>query len=88
MSNKRLEHLWENQKQIEARIQEIKAQESTEKRKEDTRKKILLGAMVMHLIETGYWPKDEIYEQLDKFLDKPIERQLFGLSELGQNQEE
>ena len=88
MSNKRLEHFWENQKQIEDRIQEIKAQESTEKRKEDTRKKILLGAMVMHLIETGYWQKEEIYKQLDKFLDKPIERQLFGLSELEQDEEE
>ena len=54
MSSNRLEYLWENQKQIEARIQEIKAQESTEKRKEDTRKEILLGAMVMRLIETGY----------------------------------
>ena len=88
MSNKRLEHFWENQKQIEDRIQEIKAQESTEKRKEDTRKKILLGAMVMHLIETGYWQKEEIYKQLDKFLDKPIERKLFGLSELEQDEEE
>ena len=87
MSNKRLENLWENPKQPWARIQEIKAQESTEKRKEDTRKKILLGAMVMHLIETGYWSKESIYEQLDKFLDKELDRQLFGLSELQQDEE-
>ena len=40
----------------------------------------------MHLIEIGYWPKEEIYEQLDKFLDEPIERQLFGLSELEQDE--
>ena len=87
MSSNRLEYLWENQKQPWARIQEIKAQESTEKRKEDTRKEILLGAMVMRLIETGYWPKEQIYEQLDEFLDKPIERKLFGLVELEQNGE-
>ena len=43
--------------------------------------------MVMHLIETGYWQKEQIYEQLDKFLDKPIERKLFGLVELEQNGE-
>ncbi len=53
--------------------------ESTKKRKEDTRKKILLGALVVHLIETGYFQKEEIYKQLDKFLDKEIDRKLFGL---------
>ena len=41
----------------------------------------------MHLIEIGYWQKEEIYEQLDKFLDKPIERQLFGWSELQEDEE-
>ena len=34
----------------------------------------------MKLIENGYWPKEEIYEQLDKFLDKEIDRKLFGLA--------
>ena len=33
----------------------------------------------MKLIETGYWQKEEIYEKLDKFLDKELDRQLFGL---------
>ncbi len=79
MSNKRLEHLLEKKKQIEARIQKIKAQESAKKRKEDTRRKILLGALVQHLIKTGYWSEEEIYKQLDKFLDKPIDRKLFDL---------
>ncbi len=82
MSNSRIERikdLEEKKKQIQARIQKLKAQESTKKRKEDTRRKILLGAMVMKLIETGYWQKEEIYEQLDKFLDKELDRRLFGL---------
>ncbi len=79
MSNKRLEHLLEKKKLLEARIQKLKAIESAKKRKEDTRKKILLGALVVHLIETGYFQKEEIYKQLDKFLDKEIDRKLFGL---------
>ena len=41
----------------------------------------------MHLIETGYWSKESIYEQLDKFLDKELDRQLFGWSELQQDEE-
>ena len=84
----RIKELEQKKKQIEARIQKLKAIESTKKRKEDTRRKILLGAMVMKLIETGYWQKEEIYEQLDKFLDKAIDRKLFGLSELQQDEEE
>ncbi len=81
MSNKRLEHLLEKKKLLEARIQKLKAQESAKKRKEDTRRKILLGALVQYLIKTGYWSSDEIYSQLDKFLDKPIDRKLFDLPE-------
>ena len=84
----RIKELESKKKQLEARIQKLKAVESAKKRKENTRKKILLGAMVMKLIETGYWQKEEIYEQLDKFLDKELDRQLFGLSELQQDEEE
>ena len=77
----RIRSLEEKKKQIEARIQKLKAQESAKKRKEDTRRKILLGALVIHLIKIGYWSSEEIYKQLDKFLDKPIDRKLFNLSE-------
>ena len=44
--------------------------------------------MVMKLIETGYWQQEEIYEQLDKFLDKELDRKLFDLPELQQDEEE
>ncbi len=84
MSNSRIERikdLEEKKKQLEARIQKLKAQESAKKRKEDTRRKILLGALVQHLTKTGYWSSSEIIKQLDKFLDKPIDRKLFDLPE-------
>ncbi len=90
MSSSRIERikdLEEKKKQIEARIQKLKAQESAKKRKEDTRRKILLGALVQHLIKTGYWSEEEIYKQLDKFLDKPIDRKLFDLPEPTQKPE-
>ncbi len=84
MSNSRIDkikELEEKKKQIPARIQKLKAQESTKKRKEDTRRKILLGALVQHLVKTGYWSEEEIYKQLNNFLDKPIDRKLFDLPE-------
>ncbi|MDJ0718058.1 MAG: mobilization protein [Prochloraceae cyanobacterium] len=76
----RIKSLEEKKKQLEARIQKLKAQESAKKRKEDTRRKILLGALVQHLILTGYWSESEIHKQLDKFLTKSIDRKLFGLA--------
>ena len=81
----RIKELESKKKQIEARIQKLKAAESAKKRKEDTRRKILLGAMVIKLIENGYWSKEEIYKHLDEFLDKEIDRQLFGLTERSEN---
>ena len=42
----------------------------------------------MKLIETGYWSKEEIYKHLDEFLDKELDRQLFDLPELQQDEEE
>ncbi len=88
MSNSRIERikdLEEKKKQIEAKIQKLKTIESAKKRKEDTRRKILLGALVIHLMSKGYWQKEEIYSQLDKFLDRDIDRRLFGL-EVEKNQ--
>ena len=84
----RIKELESKKKQLEARIQKLKAAESAKKRKEDTRRKILLGSMVIKLIETGYWQKEEIYKQLDKFLDKDLDRQLFDLPELQQDEQE
>ena len=84
----RIKELEVKKKQIQARIQKLKAAESAKKLKEDTRRKILLGAMVMKLIDKGYWSQDEIYQQLDKFLDKELDCQLFGLSELQQDEQE
>ena len=84
----RIKELESKKKQLEAKIQKLKSAESAKKRKEDTRRKILLGAMVMKLIQTGYWSKEEIYKHLDEFLDKQLDRKLFGLSELQQDEEE
>jgi large subunit ribosomal protein L7/L12 len=77
--NKRLEQLLKKKEQIENRIQLLKSKENEKKRKEETRKKILLGAWVMHQVEQGYLEKEEVLLGLDKFLTRPIDRQLFGL---------
>ncbi len=90
MSNSRIDRikdLEEKKKQIQARIQKLKAQESAKKRFEDTRRQILPWALVMHLMSKGYWSEKEIYKQQELFLDKPIDRKLFDLPSLPKKSE-
>ena len=49
--SKQLEHLNLKKEQIEARIQDIKSRESQKKRKENTRAKILAGAMIIKFLK-------------------------------------
>lgn len=79
--NKRLEQLLKKQEELKAQIQKIKAAEATQKRKEDTRKKILLGALVMEMIDSGELDKNVMMKRLDGFLSRSGDRTLFNLPE-------
>jgi hypothetical protein len=56
-----------------------KADEGKEKRRLENKKKILLGAYMLHRMEndTGY--RDKVLQGLTKFLTRPAEREIFGL---------
>ncbi|MEL6578660.1 MAG: hypothetical protein AAFQ14_02820 [Cyanobacteria bacterium J06621_12] len=60
-------------------IEEELAKESVKKRKQDTRKKILLGAYLIGQMRDNPNLERSVMEGLDIFLDKPIDRQLFNL---------
>lgn len=52
------------------------------RRKEATRRKILVGAMIlegMEATESDPWPKERLIDALDLFLIKDRDRALFGL---------
>jgi vacuolar-type H+-ATPase subunit I/STV1 len=78
MSNVNLEELRKKQSQIEARIQMLKAKTDNQKRKEDTRRKILAGSYILDKYEksAGY---ERLVNELEKFLFKKHDRELFGL---------
>jgi large subunit ribosomal protein L7/L12 len=63
--------------QLNAQIQKIRNRESEQQRKEDTRRKILLGALMMELLEKGELDRDKIMAKLDGFLTREIDRKLF-----------
>ena len=53
--------------------------QSQQQRKEDTRRKILLGALVIDMIKKGELDEKKIMKRLDVFLTKDIDRKLFAL---------
>jgi len=73
---KKLQEAKVRKAKIEARQ---KAAESKKKRADETRRKILAGALVLELMEEKEETKRRFMEQLDKFLNREDDRALFGL---------
>ena len=73
-------------KQEKAKKQQIEARkraaESKAKRSIDTRRKILVGAVVLAKVERGEWPQERLRELMDQALTRADDRALFELSPL------
>jgi hypothetical protein len=54
--------------------------ESRKARKEDTRRKILIGALVLARVQQGRFSEGELKSWLDEALTREDDRALFGLS--------
>jgi hypothetical protein len=72
----RLRELKTRQQRMEARKRTLLSQRE---RRDDTRRKILLGAWVLAQIERGEMSRDSLRTALSQFLTRPDDRQLFGL---------
>jgi large subunit ribosomal protein L7/L12 len=77
--NKRLEQLLQKREQLNAQIEQIRARETAQKRKEDTRRKILLGALMIEMMDKGELDRSKIMKRLSGFLTRDIDRNLFDL---------
>ena len=78
--SKKLDDLLKKRQQLNARIQKEKNKQSQQQRKEDTRQKILLGALMMDMMKKGELDEKKILKRLDGFLIKDIDRKLFDLN--------
>ena len=56
-----------------------KAVEIKRKRQDDTRRKILAGAVLLAQVESGEWPETTFKAMMDKALTRNEDRALFGL---------
>ena len=76
---KKLDELLKKREQLNAQIAKERNKVSSQQRKEDTRRKILLGALMMEMMKKGELDEKKIMNKLDGFLTKDIDRKLFGL---------
>ncbi|MHB1016194.1 MAG: mobilization protein [Desulfurivibrionaceae bacterium] len=77
--NDRLKKLEARREKIADEIARVKAREAAQNRKEDTRRKVLLGALILSMVEKGEWPKEKVDSALARFLTRPQDRILFNL---------
>ena len=79
----RLKALEQKQAQIKAQIQALKARDTAQDRKDDTRRKVLLGGFVLaQMKKNGIGVQSVTYESV-RFIDKlnnDRDRVLFGLA--------
>jgi hypothetical protein len=75
---------------LQTRLQQLKAQQqriasrqkaidSRRERKADTRRKILVGAIVLTRVDQGEFDQAQLHRWLDESLTRPDDRALFGL---------
>ena len=76
---KKLDELLKKREQLNAQIQKERNKQTQQQRKEDTRRKILLGALMMEMMKKGELDEKKILKRLDSFLTKNIDRKLFDL---------
>lgn len=80
---KRIQEQTEKLNQLRAQKQKaqnrLRAKEREQKRKDDTRRKILIGACMMKLAEDNPEANDRMLKQLDRFLTEERDRKLFQL---------
>lgn len=83
-AQQRVKDLEEKLKQAKALKQKaearVKATESKKKRADETRRKILIGAMMLDHMEKNEATKTSVIGKLDAFLTRSDDRILFGLS--------
>ena len=86
---KKIEAQLEKLKQLKARKQAIEAREKSkqkeQERKDDTRRKILLGSYLIKKMNANEANKEKILAELNDYLTENRDRQLFDLPNIEEN---
>jgi hypothetical protein len=74
-----IEKLEQQKNALERRLQMARTRLKNEERKKDTRRKILVGAMLLAKAEEDLEAQSELNRQLGSYLTAQRDRELFGL---------
>ncbi|MGB0849504.1 MAG: hypothetical protein ACPGSM_22395 [Thiolinea sp.] len=79
MAQANIDKLDEQIKKLQERKRQIKSRETAKQRKEETRKKILIGGTIMAAVKSGDMQWHTVKALLDKNLTRENDRLLFEL---------
>ena len=90
MENKltKLEKLTKQIEALQAKANAEKNREREKSRKEETRKKILIGAMVLDGMSKNQDYQSKMLKNIDKYLTAERDRKLFNLTPINNNDDE
>ena len=77
-SLKKLEFIDEKIAKLKAQALRIKNRTNKQKRKDDTRRKILIGAYMLEQIEKGKYSQEKLNFAMNGFLSRENDRELFN----------
>ncbi|EJE8676124.1 hypothetical protein [Vibrio parahaemolyticus] len=77
--NSKLEQLKQQQAQLAERIKRETQKQKERERKDDTRRKILIGAMILDGMKNSAEYEQKILKNLDQYLTQEKDRKLFKL---------
>lgn len=64
---------------LRARTEALENRLKTQERKTDTRRKVVAGAIVLETARRDTAFKEQLWKLLDEHVDRPLDRELFGL---------
>lgn len=78
-NSKQLEQLTQKRQQIDERIQQLRQRENAEKRRADTRRKVIIGGVILRLVKTGVLKPEQLTGMLNQNVTDPRDREFLGL---------
>ena len=80
MAAGKLQRLKQRKAQLDARIQREESRQRNRERKADTRRKILLGALLSDWMDKDDALRRKVRRRLDRYLTRKIDREVFDLA--------
>jgi len=88
VANTKIEKLKEQKARIEARIRDAKNREKEAARKQDTRRKVILGGVILKRLKQGLLNEEEVNRWIKEDVTRKADLALFGIEEKAESESE